>query len=922
MATLPNNKFFNISDTNFLDVGFGASDSVGRDIDSLTRSNSEMFQMYGQQAIAMANQRSSNFQKFGSLFKEAATAKDAIEKWRMASEDDDYGKPKKDGEKDKEEGEGKEPKDDDDEESKKGKERYDGIKKEKDKEDKKRKEHIDLKRTEAQINHTAITNAAESENIAVKEESVLTTGITKEDTFEEASRLNSKTMVDMYGAWVASKYYSDEGFPPSLYGGQPGAPSYTLQQLINKGMVREAALLKQNLRKSFNITTGMYDRGSENFLGFNRRKAVIKQQNEIDSKVYGTLLNSKLEDNKKAIDYKRRSNLIASISDKTVPTADAISEYIQIHEQETGVKDNARVFNKLYTDLEYLVDKNMLKAPQLKAIEDSIMTHRSTGKEIPLSKLNANSKAFVAQIRGLKLKAGRQDLLNREAEKSNAIAIDVEAAIEELNKVTNNPDSMPSKADRNKALLQLSAKHNIPIGDKRFDDLRKHLVWEEKDDQETFVKFMEDLQRNPLDVLDNLAVRLGEFNTGTIRKQALDESNKVNALETHQKTVREYEGLVDANVRSMFGKEGKSLNVHIDDLKDVQLSAKQYFRNEFLKALPGSKSAEEAAGIALAKVKLITGEKKKEGENIPYKETIFYKQAQPRTTKSSIEGALLHTLRDINKNPIQMLNSEEFWNGEDLGAAKQALDYVLGVPGATFPVYYAKIARDLTGYTSHELMLLRLEKLGMLPKDVKVNSPEKDNISSASTLEKFLYKPTNGRTIRGFFELGENTDWYYESNHSRWAYLRSDLSDERYNTIDAGKNRTSINNLQELTFPQVIAAWDNGYGHKSGLGAFGFTKAQLLSLVPNEGEEFGDLDFQNGKFDVKFQKKAFDALRDRQLYNDKMFWGLDPSFNSQFNVGEDFAESIGLDSTYFQGVNQPKYINFMLFEELMNDEEN
>ena len=281
---------------------------------------------------------------------------------------------------------------------------------------------------------------------------------------------------------------------------------------------------------------------------------------------------------------------------------------------------------------------------------------------------------------------------------------------------------------------------------------------------------------------------------------------------------------------------------------------------------------------------------------------------------------LLKTLRKINENPIQMLNSEKFWDGEDIGAAKQALDYINNVPGATFPVYYAKIANDLPGYSSHELMLLRLDKLGMLPKDVKVTSPEKDNIDNSFTLEKFLYKPTNGKTIRGFYELGENTDWYYESNHTRYAYLRSDLPDERYNTIDAGKNRTSINNLQELTFPQVIAAWDNGYGHKSGLGAFGFNKAQLLSLVPDEGEEFGDLDFQNGKFDAEFQKKAFDALRDRQLYNDKMFWGLDPSFNSQFNVSEEFAESIGLDVNYFKGVNQPKYINFMLFEEIMNEE--
>ena len=93
MATLPNNPLFNISDTNYLGVGFGASDSMGRDIDKLTNSNAEMFNMYGQQAIAMAAQRSSNYQKFGNLFKEAAAAKNAIDQWKAASEDDKYGKP-------------------------------------------------------------------------------------------------------------------------------------------------------------------------------------------------------------------------------------------------------------------------------------------------------------------------------------------------------------------------------------------------------------------------------------------------------------------------------------------------------------------------------------------------------------------------------------------------------------------------------------------------------------------------------------------------------------------------------------------------------------------------------------------------------------------------------------------------------------
>ena len=915
MATLPNNPLFNISDTNYLGIGFGASDSMGRDIDKLTNSNAEMFAMYGQQAIAMANQRSSNFQKFGQLFKEAATAKAAIDKWNDAKDLDNEYNPNKDKEKEeKPEGGTPEggPSGGEAEEPKEEKKAYEKNRAQK-------KQSIDIKKDEAQLTYKALQTAGQSNTVEATTDAINTVNVTKAPNLKEQTQLSKQSIINQFKGYSATRY--TQQFPANLYGGQPGEPPMSIEMLINNDRIGEATELRKNLAKSFMLTAGVYDRNSPNFIGFRRRVNMLKEIKQYDDTVYNTYLTKKLDEVTKDNDYKRRSTLAAGFADKDIPASETISEYIQTYEGETGVKDNPRVFRKLYTDLEYLVEKNMLKVEDLKAIEKSIMTHRSTGQEIPLSELNANSKAFVAQIRGLKLKAGRQELLNREAEKSNEIAADVDAEIEKLKLVTNNPDSMPSNADKNKALLSVSAKHNIPIGDKRLDELRKHLVWEEKDDQETYVKFMQDLQKNPLDVLNNLSIRLGEFNTGSIRKQALDEANKVNGLVTHKNVVSDFESLVDADIRSLFKQEGKSATLHVDDLKDVQLSAKQFFRNEFLKALPGANSAEDAAATALAKVKGITNAKDPStGTRINYKDTLFYKQSQPRFTKTQMDRDLLNTLREVNANPVQMLNSTEYWKGEDIGAAKQALDYINNVPGATFPVYYAKIANDLPGYSSHELMLLRLDKLGMLPKDVKVFSPEKDNINRSVTLEKFLYKPTNGKTIRGFYELGENTDWYYESNHSRYAYLRSDLPDERYNSIDSGKNLEDITNLQQLTFPQVIAAWDNGYGHKSGLGAFGFTKAQLLSLVPDEGEEFGDLDFQNGKFDKEFQKKAFDALRDRQLYNDKMFWGLDPSFNSQFNVSEEFAEAVGLNVNYFKGVNQPKYINFSLIEELINEE--
>ena len=130
MATLPDNKFFNISDTNYSGIGFGASDSMAQGINKFSADNAAMFQMYGQQAIAMAAQRSSNFQKFGNLFKEAATAKNAIDKWKAASEDDKYGKPEKDDEKEKPEDKKPPEKEEDDKTPPQaGKDRYDGIKK-------------------------------------------------------------------------------------------------------------------------------------------------------------------------------------------------------------------------------------------------------------------------------------------------------------------------------------------------------------------------------------------------------------------------------------------------------------------------------------------------------------------------------------------------------------------------------------------------------------------------------------------------------------------------------------------------------------------------------------------------------------------------------------------------------------------------
>ena len=473
MATLPNNQFFNISDTNYAGIGFGASDSMGRDIDKLTADNSAMFQMYGQQAIAMANQRSSNFQKFGSLFKEAATAKNAIEKWQDAKDLDNEYKPDKEKEEDKKPDVEINPPED---------------KKEDDK-----KEKVSIKKDEAQLTHEALETASKSNTVDATINAINTVNVTKAPNLEEQTKLSKSAIVDQFKGYSSYRYTNK--FPANLYGGQPGDPDASIEQLINNDKIAEAGALRQNLAKSFMLTAGVYDRNSPNFIGFSRRQSMLKEIKAYDDKFYNTYLTKKLGEVTADNDFKRRSVLAASFQDKSIPASQTISDYIETYVGETGVKDNPRVFRKLYEDIEYGVDKGSIKTTDLEAVIKSYTTHSATGEAIPLSEINANSKQFVSLLRGLKLKAGRQELLNREAEKANDIAIDVDNEIAKLNQVVNNPDAMPSIAYRNKALLAISAKHNIPIGDKRLDKLRKSMVWEEKDDQETMVHFMNDLQK-------------------------------------------------------------------------------------------------------------------------------------------------------------------------------------------------------------------------------------------------------------------------------------------------------------------------------------------------------------------------------------------------------------------------------------------
>ena len=79
---------FNTSDTNYmeLDPKSDLGNVANQAIDDVVKKNNEQYRRNAQMAIQLAEQRSSNFQKLGSLIKQAGTFTEQVRSWNDARE--------------------------------------------------------------------------------------------------------------------------------------------------------------------------------------------------------------------------------------------------------------------------------------------------------------------------------------------------------------------------------------------------------------------------------------------------------------------------------------------------------------------------------------------------------------------------------------------------------------------------------------------------------------------------------------------------------------------------------------------------------------------------------------------------------------------------------------------------------------------
>ena len=136
---------------------------------------------------------------------------------------------------------------------------------------------------------------------------------------------------------------------------------------------------------------------------------------------------------------------------------------------------------------------------------------------------------------------------------------------------------------------------------------------------------------------------------------------------------------------------------------------------------------------------------KQVNENIiagAYKQLAIY----PPDTKRIKEIA---DVRKALKNDPQIINSKEYWEGEEPHLLA-ALKYMDPNEAGGIPLFYKDIARGIKGITSYELMTSRLKSVGLLNEELE---PIPERVLDLEKQIKLLNKPSPAKSLRVFSDL-------------------------------------------------------------------------------------------------------------------------------------------------------------------------
>jgi len=719
---------FNHSDSNFAEVSYDGSKVANQALAETDKIYAAAYERAKQNALADAETRSRNFQKFGKLIGQGVEFKKKLDAWndtKSLREDQKTGTY-----------EGKDGKIYDTETN----QLVPGQ------DEKVAQENADAQK---QLNLEVNQNKVEAESLAAQEveknnaapdsknqatETLDSLTIRNIPTYDENSAATAKKAVNWTSNFVSMNI--NTGVSNAAV---PGANGRSYNQMMADG---DTGLAEEAL--FFWGRSGLMQSGAMSTLRGRHKNKMLDDLRKNINGISTKGLNRKIEEELKLGEVKE----ILNLSDMLVNNPEMASEYLfgtaddpnsglltrLAHGAPGGKKDMNFAYAKLGDRLDKAFEQGYIGTTELQLIRDTYFTQRGTEgkKKTNLAGVNTPGATLLDNKLGeLIMRSQKKDIQKRELEITNKAETAVNSAIEAYKDL---PDGIILTRDMvTKDLHKIAKDLQLPVTDQKLKKLADYYVPGDYDDEEEARFLLLDAADGKIDS-GTLEARLAAIQDGDIRKRVKAEAEQlINGFKPSSTNVTKANKMFNALVNTKTTKSGAVVVqdpdlASIEDLETITNMGIAY-EEEYRQAFIQTNNANKAHQIAVDKIKANYADKDQKEEVIgidgkkktvgPY--DVYPPPGQPENDPARylLQDKLLDRLNKDDEDYSNTLGSEMYLPGEEsaLPLAVRALKKQNG----QIPEFYLNLSRK-TGVHPLKLMKQRVEALGLDPKTVDPNN--------------------------------------------------------------------------------------------------------------------------------------------------------------------------------------------------------
>jgi hypothetical protein len=907
---------FNHSDSNFAEVSYDGSKVANQALAETDKIYAAAYERAKQNAIADAETRSRNFQKFGKLIGQGVEFKKKLDAWndtkslRESQEKGRYvGDDGKVYDSDGNVIEGAKPEtvtpENEDKQAKENAAATKELNKEVNK--------VKVEGTSVAAQEIEKNNAApESKNQAAETLDAVT--VSNIPTYDENSAATAKKTVNWTSNFVAQNLNT-----PLSNAMVPGANGRTYNQLMADG---DTGLAEEGLY--FWGRSGLMQSGAMSTLKGRHKNKMLDDLRKNINGISTKGLNRKIEEELKLGEVKE----ILNLSDMLVNNPEMASEYLfgtaddpnsglltrLAHGAPGGKKDMNFAYARLGDRLDKAFEQGYIGTTELQLIRDTYFTQRGTNGKVKTNLAGVNTPAATLldnKLGELIMRSQKKDIEKQELEITNKANTAVNSAIEGYKNLPS--DVVLTRDMVTKDLHKIAKDLQIPVTDPKLKKLADYYVPGDYDDEEEARFLLLDAADGKIDS-GTLEARLAAIQDGDIRKRVKTEAEDlINGFKPSSTLKGKAEKMFNALVNVKKDKSGNIIvqdpdQASIEDLETITNMGIAY-EEEYRQAFIQTNNANKAHQIAIDKIKAnyadpdqksdvigLDGKKKSVG---PY--DVYPPPGQPENdpTRYLLQDKLIDRLNKDDEEYSNTLGSDMYLPGEEsaLPLGVRALKKQNG----QIPEFYLNLSRK-TGIHPLKLMKQRIEALGI---DIKTVDPDNiyfvkfpDDGMSKRDQERLNRFPTPSNLIQVMSQEiydGDNMNIFKDQMSAKGA----DHDTFRDRT---GRSYSDTFNIQTKSMTEIGELFTSK-GNRSGIltgagiqiGKYKWNKSSFNKALQRSGLP------ADAPFNAKNQELLLRAHQNEILYGDNQLGSM-----SSFTGGATYESiepvNIDFDDTDFDGL--------------------